>query len=537
MTSDSKEQVVLVNGSGADLIDSDGRIVTLPKMAAHIQGRRHRAVSVFIFSSRGELMLQQRAAGKYHSPGLWSNTCCTHPRPYEIPIDAARRRLNEEMGICCPLVEIFRFAYAADVGNGLIENEYDHVFFGFTDTHPVINPNEVASWRWSPLGGLVSEMAASPDRYAPWFRSCFSTVMDAYRKCGAKGLLSPKGQHDPDPVLGYLQVDAFIKTMLDASALWTAFDIGMIDYLVSRQLATSRALEEQLKISPTAMTLLLGLLISNNVIESSNTGIKLTPSFIRILKYRDLLEVQLVACLMAARDLMNHFKAFIGNPEEFKQKSRFFRWFDYSRCFEENSENRRITERWMRITTTLTKYESRVCMKYHDFSRYRHMMDIGGNSGEFVLRICRKHPHLSATVVDLPLVCDIGRKHIAAHPESNRIRFVEKDALRDDLPKNVDLVTFKSMLHDWPEDAARHLIKRGAISVKPGGVLLIFERGPIETGETPLPYSSMPFLIFSHFYRSSRIYETILESLGCQDITTQQIDLGWPFFLISARKI
>lgn len=118
---DEELHVVLVNAEGEDIIDANGRIVIMPKLAAHVQGRRHRAVSAFIFSSRGEVMLQKRAANKYHSPGLWSNTCCTHPKPYESPADAVRRRLDEEMGLSCPLDEVFTFTYSADVGNQLIE--------------------------------------------------------------------------------------------------------------------------------------------------------------------------------------------------------------------------------------------------------------------------------------------------------------------------------------------------------------------------------------------------------------------------------
>ena len=182
MPLEDEEHVVLVNSNGSDLLDPDGRIMTMPKLDAHVQGKRHRAVSVFIFSSRGEVMLQKRAANKYHSAGLWSNTCCTHPKPYEIPADTARLRLVEEMNMSCSLEEIFTFTYQADVGNQLIENEFDHVFFGFTDTHPVINPDEAADWRWHPINNLGRDMASSPEQYAPWLRYCFPTVMEEYNK-------------------------------------------------------------------------------------------------------------------------------------------------------------------------------------------------------------------------------------------------------------------------------------------------------------------------------------------------------------------
>jgi len=189
-----------------------------------------------------------------------------------------------------------------------------------------------------------------------------------------------------------------------------------------------------------------------------------------------------------------------------------------------------MTKRWMRITTTLTKYEARVCMKYHDFSRYQYMLDIGGNSGEFALRICQKYPHMIATVFDLPVVCDIGMEHIRPEPEADRITFIKGNALTDVLPYGFDLITFKSMLHDWPENQALQFIRNAQQALKPGGTLLIVERGPLEFGETTIPYSMIPFLIFFHSYRSPEIYENKLEDLGFQDIETQRIELEMPFF-------
>ena len=106
---------------------------TMGKIEAHRCGLLHRAISVFIFNDRDELLLQRRAAGKYHSPNRWTNTCCTHPLPGETPFASAQRRLNEEMGLGATLTEVFTFSYQADVGNGLIENEFDHVFFGVSN--------------------------------------------------------------------------------------------------------------------------------------------------------------------------------------------------------------------------------------------------------------------------------------------------------------------------------------------------------------------------------------------------------------------
>ena len=163
------EYVVLVN-------ENDNQIGIMEKMAAHIVPRLHRAFSIFIFNSKGELLLQQRAFSKYHSPGLWTNTCCSHPRDGESVDKAAERRLLEEMGLQCPMHEVFTFIYKAPVGLGLVEHEYDHVFFGQCDDAPVINTEEVASWKYMSLDDIASDMKAHPECYTEWFKISFDEV-------------------------------------------------------------------------------------------------------------------------------------------------------------------------------------------------------------------------------------------------------------------------------------------------------------------------------------------------------------------------
>jgi|SRR5690606_32595024 len=159
------------------LVDEDDKETgTMEKMEAHEKGALHRAFSIFIFNSKGELLLQQRALNKYHSPGLWTNTCCSHPRPGEAVEDAAHRRLAEEMGMECGLDYHFRFLYKASFDNGLIEHELDHVFFGTSDTLPVLNSEEVAGYRYIGMKLLEKELSESPENYSPWLRICFERV-------------------------------------------------------------------------------------------------------------------------------------------------------------------------------------------------------------------------------------------------------------------------------------------------------------------------------------------------------------------------
>lgn len=161
-----EEQVILVN-------EQDEQIGLMPKMEAHEKAILHRAFSVFIFNSKNELMLQQRAAHKYHSPLLWTNTCCSHQRDGESNLEAGKRRLEEEMGFITPLIETTSFIYKAPFDNGLTEHELDHIMVGSYDDEPIINPDEVADWKWMPLEAVKSDIALNPQRYTAWFKIIF----------------------------------------------------------------------------------------------------------------------------------------------------------------------------------------------------------------------------------------------------------------------------------------------------------------------------------------------------------------------------
>ena len=146
------------------------------KHGAHVAGLLHRAFSLFVFDTSGRMLLQQRAWDKYHSGGLWSNTCCSHPRPGESTAAAVQRRVFEEMGFHCPMRTAFSFVYRADVGGGLIEHEYDHVFVGRFDGDPAPDPVEVADWRWISPAELDREARAYPGRFTYWFHIAWAEL-------------------------------------------------------------------------------------------------------------------------------------------------------------------------------------------------------------------------------------------------------------------------------------------------------------------------------------------------------------------------
>jgi isopentenyl-diphosphate delta-isomerase len=157
------EQVILVD-------ENNNELGLMDKQEAHEKAVLHRAFSVFIFNAKGELLLQQRALSKYHSGGLWTNTCCSHPRPGENTINAAHRRLQEEMGFDCELNEKFHFIYKAPFDNGLTEHELDFIYTGIYDGIPHINTEEVNACKWILMDDLVKEIKTSPDQYTAWFK-------------------------------------------------------------------------------------------------------------------------------------------------------------------------------------------------------------------------------------------------------------------------------------------------------------------------------------------------------------------------------
>lgn len=161
-----EEQVILVN-------EQDEPIGLMNKMEAHEKAVLHRAFSVFILNDKNEVMLQQRAHHKYHSPLLWTNTCCSHQRAGETNIEAGKRRLFEEMGFQAELKELFHFIYKAPFDNGLTEHELDHVMIGYYNEAPIINPDEVESWKWKTIEAIKDDMIENPDAYTVWFKIIF----------------------------------------------------------------------------------------------------------------------------------------------------------------------------------------------------------------------------------------------------------------------------------------------------------------------------------------------------------------------------
>jgi isopentenyl-diphosphate delta-isomerase len=171
----NKEMVILVD-------KDDNELGLMEKLEVHQKGLLHRAFSVFLLNDSNQLLLQKRALDKYHSPGLWTNTCCSHPRKNEKTIVAAHRRLFEEMGIKSELKLFTSFIYKAEFDNGLIEHEFDHVIVGSFVGNPVINQLEVCDWKWEDLDLIKENLKTYPDDYTEWFKIIFLKFYNKYNK-------------------------------------------------------------------------------------------------------------------------------------------------------------------------------------------------------------------------------------------------------------------------------------------------------------------------------------------------------------------
>jgi SAM-dependent methyltransferase len=339
-----------------------------------------------------------------------------------------------------------------------------------------------------------------------------------------------------DPRPEFLVVDEFLRTFVDARALKTGFELGLIDRLVEHGSGSVTALGPVLGVDRQGLRFLLDLLAAAGVVQENRGDVRLTRRFQTALRYRDLLEVKLDYAGFTINDFADLFTTLIQSGGGFMGKARLFELFDYRRCLDPTIENYVRTRTWMRITSTLTRYEAGPCLDVYDASHHRRMLDVGGNSGEFALQFCRRHQALRASVFDLPLVCELGLDHVLPHAEHTRMSFITGDLREQQLPGGYDLITFKSMLHDWPAQDARQFIDKAARALAPGGTLLVFERGALQTAGVTPPMSMLPNLLFFRSYRPAIDYMDQLNALGFVDVRRQDIELDSRFHVVTGRK-
>jgi ubiquinone/menaquinone biosynthesis C-methylase UbiE len=333
--------------------------------------------------------------------------------------------------------------------------------------------------------------------------------------------------------LDYLCVEPFIDGIVNARALATALEMGVIDFITSNPNCTRESLKNRFRCDSRGLDFVVDLLNAGQVTVEECATLRLTAEFEKALNFRDLLEAKLAFANSALYDFSQLFTTLVASPDQFVRKARIFDFFGYNRCSGQNGSAYELTKRWLGITTVLTKYEARGCMENHDFRPYRRILDVGGNSGEFALRLCREYPDIHATVFDLPVVCDLGQDHVRPEPEAGRIEFIKGNALHDEFPAGFDLVCFKSMLHDWPDKEACGFLAKASRALRPGGTVLVFERGPIQVGAGNRGYSMIPMFLFFRSFRSPELYSDHMKTLGFQDIQIQPVDLEMRFFVLT----
>lgn len=342
--------------------------------------------------------------------------------------------------------------------------------------------------------------------------------------------------------------DAFAKTgkylasPVLVQALSLAFARGWIDLLLAGPVGAARLAQQGASqqgsgpVTRAGMEMLAMVLQSGGVLRCDSLGRwHLTDGFHDDLRWRDLLEGRLWFTQMAGRDLSVHFADFIGNPAGFMKNSGVFNAFRYDLCFDDGPQGQAAAAPWVRYTTALTRVEGQALAAQLDLAQVRRVLDLGGNSGALALALKAAAPHLELTVFDLPAVCALGQSSAAG---GQGVRFIAGDLRFDRLPEGHDLVVFKSLLHDWPENEALHFLEKAAAILPVGGQVAVFERVAITPDSLPDPndFSAVANLVFQPFYRDPEVYRRKLAALGFAEESCQIMRLDMDFVLIVARK-
>ena len=328
--------------------------------------------------------------------------------------------------------------------------------------------------------------------------------------------------------------DAFLASFVGAAALRFALRAGLVDVL-SRGAVDLHELAAAARQEVGGVDTLCGLLAAGGVVERRGESVGLSAAFRAVLPRRHALESKLAFLDLAARDVLDHLPAMLFDSAAYVASGRVFELFRYDLALEDTEANLAATRRWVDYTTALTEHEAPLLVPLLPIENVSRLLDVGGNSGAFALALCAAVPDLSATVLDLPVVVELGRRHVAGRVAAERVAFVAADMRSDPWPAGHDAVCFKSVLHDWPLDDARRLLTRARDSLPAGGRVVIVERGRFSPA-APLPFGTIANLVFSRFYRAPSVYAELLAELGFVDIETGGIEIDMPFHVVSGRR-
>lgn len=333
----------------------------------------------------------------------------------------------------------------------------------------------------------------------------------------------------------YLAMDAFLATETAALALISAFDHGIISRLARGGAAVSE-LAESTDLPQQAIAQITALLCDSGVLSRNGQTVRLTPAASDIALYDTFVRAKTFSGQVAQRDIRERFDDWAAMRLANGPGSAMFELFRYDLCTEITLDNLRATKRWVDVTTALTTYEAIAFAKEANVEPANSWLDVGGNSGEFCNTLMQSGLAKNATVFDLPVVCEIGRTHLRGKQNAYPVEFCAGDMRVSDLPNGHDVVSLKSVAHDWPDADVIEILTRVSRAMTADGRLIIFERASL--GDTPLPtsFAQATNLIFAAFYRTADQYTDLLRKTGFNIERQETLTLDWPFHLIVARR-
>ncbi|MEY3624162.1 MAG: hypothetical protein RLZZ407_1721 [Pseudomonadota bacterium] len=323
---------------------------------------------------------------------------------------------------------------------------------------------------------------------------------------------------------------------MGAKVLATALQAGVIDRLIVGPLSMAE-LSRRYAFAPAGRSFVAAGLKHAGIVDVTESVMHLSPRFRTALQWRDLLEARLELAAIVLPDFTELTSALLGTGEDFMAQSATFDLFRYDRAKHRSDENRAATERWVRLLSVLSRYETDGLLQLLERGQTNQIIDVGGNGGVLAQILCGAWPGSQAQVFDLPVVCDIGRDmQSGSGSGAQMVTFVEGDLRHDPLPKGADLIIFKSVLHDWPDRDIAAFLSKASESLKTGGRIAIFERTPFTFDAAMPAFHDLPNLMFMHVLRPHALYAGILDSLGMASVQQKQIELDMPFCLTQAVK-
>ncbi|HYD48903.1 MAG TPA: methyltransferase [Terriglobales bacterium] len=312
----------------------------------------------------------------------------------------------------------------------------------------------------------------------------------------------------------YTIVAEFINGFLRTEALAAAFELGVIDTLLTASVASTEELARILESDRLHLQILLDMLAHDGVLVKQ-PQLSLTESFRNALNYRDLLMVRMEFGRTARRLLFDNYALSIKDPYRYQGRLHAFKFYTSP---EYTPQERAQTEEWVRFVSTYTRYSAPPLIARHDFSGYRRIMDVGGNNGELAIHICRANPNIHVTIFDIPVVCDIGTDKVAAAGLSDRIAFVKGDARVDEFPGDFDAVVFSTFLHDFEPPSVERYVANAYRSLKSGGEVIIWETYRFDFEHAGFPESAMDLFPFAATLGEPDRYVELLRSVGFREL-------------------